>query len=249
MLRWLNTLPYVLGKPLKTILKTPRARSASKISANTFDTIVEATTELMQIILKCTDYWKHCRGQRYAVIQDQAIFMLQADLLDCVNDWKEKLRGSSRSLQFLASVTREFDMHMVTCAGNVVEAFISTSLHAPESLWDGYKDMFEDIILAAERALEAPGMNAPSQRSSRFYFGIGPVALLQLVAWKCRWPHIRRRPIQLLRSAKRREAIFDSENVANLFTKLQEIEESALNLPEGSIPKEGQLPPEEARVH
>ncbi|TID16892.1 hypothetical protein E2P81_ATG09449 [Venturia nashicola] len=249
MLRWLNTLPFILGTPLKTISKTPASTPESKNPVNPFSTIVEATAELMSIVFRCADYWKQCRGQRYAFIQDQAVLLHQTELLGCVNEWKEKLQSSIRSLQFLASITREHDIQLVACSGNVVEAFISTSLHAAESVWDGYRDMFEEILLAAERSCEAPSIIAPTQRSSRFCFGIGTVPLLQLVAWKCRWPHIRRRAIQILRSAKRRETVFDSENMANLFTKLQEIEESALNLPEGEIPKEGQLPPEEARVH
>lgn len=249
MLRWLNTLPFILGTPFKTISWTPATTLDPKSSGNPFGTIAGATADLMQIVFKCMDYLKRCRGVRYAVTQDETVLMLQADLLDSVDAWKEKLRSSSRSLQFMASVTREYNLQMLTCAGNVVEARVFTSLHGPESVWDRYRDLFEDIILAAERALEAPGIIAPPERSSRFCFGIGPVTLLQLVAWKCRWPHIRRRAIQTLRSAKRRETVFDSENVANLFTKLQEIEESALNLPEGEIPKEEQLPPEEARVH
>ncbi|QDS68521.1 hypothetical protein FKW77_010888 [Venturia effusa] len=249
MLRWLNTLTFILGTSFKKIPRTPATTPDTKGSDNPLGTIAGATAELMQIIMNSKDYWKRCRGQRYAVVQDPAVLLLRANLLDSVDIWKERLRISSRSLHFLASVTRLFDVQLVACAGNVVEACIVTALHSSESVWDGYRDMFEEIIVSAERTLEAPGIIAPPQRSSRFCFGIGPVPLLQLVAWKCRWPHIRRRAIQILKSAKRRETVFDSENVANLFTKLQEIEESALNLPEGVIPEEGQLPPEESRVH
>jgi hypothetical protein len=244
MLRWLNTIPYVLGNPSKAI--TPAGVPQNDV--NSFDSITGATTELMQIVFKCTDFWKKSRGLRYAVIQDEAILIDQTELLDSLVVWKCTLKSSAQRLDFFSSVTREHDIQLVTCAASVVEACLTTCLLPTESSWDGYQELFETIILAARRELEAPGITT-TQRSSRFCFGVGPVPLLQLVAWKCRWPNTRRRAIQLLRSAKRRETIFDSENAANLFTKLMEIEESTFNIPEGEIPEEGQLPPEEARIH
>jgi hypothetical protein len=244
MLRWLNTIPYLLGKPWA---KFPLVRDPQH-DASAFDSINGATSELIEIVVKCTDFWKSCRGLRYLVIRDEATRQNQAHLLDLLLAWKCKLKYSATRLEFLSSVHREHDIQMVACAVSVVEACVITCLLPGESSWDGYQDLFEEILIAAGRALQAPGETV-TPRPNRFCFGIGPIPLLQLVAWKCRWPNTRRRAIHLLRSAKRRETIFDSENVANLFTKLMEIEESALDIPDGEVPKEDQLPPEEARVH
>jgi hypothetical protein len=246
MLRWLNTIPYILGTPSKTISPTPVNTPQNNV--NSFDSITGATADLMQIVFQSTEFWRMCRRLRYAPVQDDWTLYEQIQLLESLDAWNRKLKTSARRLDFLSSVTREHDVQLLTCAASVIEACIRTCLMPAESSWDSYQDLFEDIILAASRSLEAPELTTP-QRSSRFCFGLGPVPLLQLVAWKCRWPHIRRRAMNLLRSAKRRETIFDSENVANLFTKLMEIEESSLNLPEGEVPGENQLPHEEARVH
>lgn len=129
-----------------------------------------------------------------------------------------------------------------------VRVWLEASLSTDEMIWDKYNDKFEEMVQLAEPVIY-DSLRFPDESSKAFSFELGIIPTLQFVAWKCRWPKIRRKALQLLRIAPKRECVFDSSYVYALYEKVRELEESALNLSPGEVPADDQLPPEHARVH
>ncbi|KAK4123060.1 hypothetical protein N657DRAFT_574109 [Parathielavia appendiculata] len=116
-----------------------------------------------------------------------------------------------------------------------------------ESAWDSHRAGFEDIVARAEALLS--DRNSSREAAQGFSVELGLTCPLHMVAWKCRWPHIRRRGLALVRRLPKRDFIFDSEHYHAVFSRIMAIEEAHLDLPPGTSPEEDTLPPEHVRVH
>lgn len=125
---------------------------------------------------------------------------------------------------------------------------LSVSLAANEMEWDAYKSDFEEIIQLVE-SLMSNSEQFPDEASKTFSFEIGLISPFHAVAWKCRWPHLRRKGLALLLKTPRRECLFDAELYYAIFSRIMAIEEAHLRLPLGNVPEEQTLPPEHLRVH
>ncbi|KAK4106028.1 hypothetical protein N658DRAFT_415173 [Parathielavia hyrcaniae] len=127
---------------------------------------------------------------------------------------------------------------------------IGTSLYFPdgESAWDSHRAGFEDIVDRAEALLSSDGESG-TERAQGFSVELGLTCPLHMVAWKCRWPRIRRRGLELVRRLPKRDFIFDSEHYHAVFSRIMAIEEGHLGLAPGTLPEENMLPPEHGRVH
>lgn len=120
-----------------------------------------------------------------------------------------------------------------------------------ETAWDAYRSNFEEILRLSE-SLISDTDRFPDELSKTLSLDLGLIFPLHAVAWKCRWPRLRRRGLDLLLRSPKREWLLDAERYHALFTRVMEIEESALPVPfiETAEPKEEAfLPPEHARIH
>ncbi|RAK99650.1 Zn(II)2Cys6 transcription factor domain-containing protein [Aspergillus ibericus CBS 121593] len=119
---------------------------------------------------------------------------------------------------------------------------------ATECGWDNLHAAFEDIIEICERLL-ADSEHYPDKISRTLNLDCQMLYPLQAVVWKCRWPHIRRRGLDLLRRIPKQELVFSAPNYHTVCSRIMEIEESVFNLPPGTLPNEDMLPPDHVRVY
>jgi hypothetical protein len=129
-------------------------------------------------------------------------------------------------------------MKIGVCAG------IST-----EDKWDAHLSDFEEVIRITESLI--PSGNAATDLKGippAFSFETSLIDPLTIVAFKCRWPHVRRKALDLLLRVPRREYFFDAVHTHIVLSRIMDIEEASLNLPPDVIPPENALPPASARV-
>ncbi|BCR95142.1 Zn(II)2Cys6 transcription factor domain-containing protein [Aspergillus luchuensis] len=111
---------------------------------------------------------------------------------------------------------------------------------ANESGWDDFRAVYEDIVSIAERLL-SDSDHYPDDVSKTISLDVQLLYPLQAVAWKCRWPDLRRRALGLLQRIPKQELIFYTPNYHAVCTRIMELEE-------GAIYKE-MLPPDHARIY
>ncbi|KAH6883833.1 hypothetical protein B0T10DRAFT_136667 [Thelonectria olida] len=117
---------------------------------------------------------------------------------------------------------------------------------ADETAWDSHTRAFEEIIRLVESLIVR---HEDLQGSPRFHFEMGVISPLHLVAWKCRWPHLRRKGLALLLSSSRRECLYDAKLYHAVFSRIMAIEEAHFNQQLTEKPDHYDLPPEQARIH
>ncbi|KAG2412776.1 hypothetical protein HFD88_010333 [Aspergillus terreus] len=125
---------------------------------------------------------------------------------------------------------------------------IRSYLLETESEWDAYRNEYEEIIQLIE-ALLSDTDHYPDELSKTLSLDSGLIFPLHGAAWKCRWPCLRRKGLELLLKIPRREWLLDAEQYHDIFYRIMEIEEAHLHEGAGNIPDENILPPEHARIH
>jgi len=139
-------------------------------------------------------------------------------------------------------------INLLLAAFKAVRMWIESFLYPNETVWDAYKGEYEEILQLVASALD-DSMRFPDPMSKLFAFEMPMIPILHFVAIKCRWPHIRRRAIDFLRTCPQRECMFTSRYSLILAEKVMEIEESSLNYGTGHIPPEDMLPSESSRIY
>lgn len=114
--------------------------------------------------------------------------------------------------------------------------------------WDKYLDDFEDVLRVCEAILSdceelmdyfTQMINLDSGLMYAFHFG----------AWKCRWPKIRQRCLDLILRIPKREWDFEAKHYYQIFARIKEKEEESITSLKNSRTKENCLPPEHVRIH
>jgi hypothetical protein len=129
-----------------------------------------------------------------------------------------------------------------------IRLWLRACLSPYETVWDQFRPQYEDIIQRVESIVN-DGNRFPDKQSKEFSFELGILPVLQFVTGKCRFPLLRRRALQVILAAPKRECIFDSSYLHALYERVMHLEEASLGLLEGQIPSDHQLPPESARIH
>jgi hypothetical protein len=117
-----------------------------------------------------------------------------------------------------------------------------------ECEWDAYRTEYEELNQLIESLFIEKGPIS-GDASSMFALTLVILPALHAVAWKCRWPILRRRGLDLCARMPRREWIYESRHYHSIFSRIMEIEEAHLNLPPGGLPEENWVPPEDKRIH
>ncbi|KAE9985584.1 hypothetical protein EG327_004628 [Venturia inaequalis] len=134
--------------------------------------------------------------------------------------------------------------NLIQAISITLSLWLAASLSPNESTWDQYKDDYEEIVTLSQTLVPEV-----VDHSKHFSFEMGIIAPLHFVAWKCRWPHIRRKALALLKASPRRECLFESHDSCAVFTRVMLVEEEYLGLSPHEVPPEDELPPEHLRVH
>jgi hypothetical protein len=151
----------------------------------------------------------------------------------CQGRWTDEEKNGMDSLRLVW-----LPMKIGVCAG------VGT-----EDKWDAHQSDFEEVIRITESLI--PTGNATNDLKGippAFSFETSLIDPLNIVAFKCRWPHVRRKALDLLLRVPRREYFFDAVHTHTVLSRIMEIEEASLNLPPDIIPPENALPPASARI-
>jgi hypothetical protein len=127
--------------------------------------------------------------------------------------------------------------------------FLSACTNLHQTSFDKHADDFAAILDHVQVVLRHAA--SPETEERLFTYDIAIVTPpLMLVATKCREPILRRRALQLLRQAPRRDALWSSVAAPSVVEKVIAIEEGEEHFSEYPNPSLAQsLPPENRRIH
>ena len=170
--------------------------------------------------------------RKYMALHDDTLQLEHKQLLQNIRKWLEDF---SPLMQNLEPSWQGSSIEIVLANYKCIETWLESFLIPYETVWDQYKDRYEDILNHCARSIE-DSVRFPDKLSKSFSFELGIIPALQFVTWKCRWPHVRRRALNLLQQAPKRECVFDSRYSFLLQERIINIEEESLELEEGAIP-------------
>jgi hypothetical protein len=139
--------------------------------------------------------------------------------------------------------------------------WVACSLEPYECAYDQYRDQFQTIVDLCDEIVAAYFVGEDINSRKIHVSNLSIIPPLHLTAWKCRFPSIRRKAIQILGSKHWREGMFDSHHSARCFEIATRLEESGIEADAGPCfdPSGVQsltwdqddelLPPEWARIH
>ncbi|KAK5693111.1 hypothetical protein LTR97_010587 [Elasticomyces elasticus] len=167
-----------------------------------------------------------------------------------LNEWYESFQWASMSAQD----TERGAVSSLLMYYHVSIIWLTTRLNTQQLAFDDYTHHFEQILYHGASYIDS----LDSQRLV-FTFEVGAVPPLYFAATKCRIPSVRRKALQLLSIAPRKECMWGATSTAQLAARLIAIEEEGLNLPapawdgsniaNASVVSDDILPPEHSRVH
>ncbi|KAK5125987.1 hypothetical protein LTR85_011342 [Meristemomyces frigidus] len=107
---------------------------------------------------------------------------------------------------------------------HVASVWLTTRLASQESVFDDYTHHFQQVVHHAEIYVTAKA--APV-----FTFEVGAVAPLYFVATKCRVPSLRRKALEVMARAPRKECMWGATSTAQISARIIAVEEEGLGLP------------------
>lgn len=238
----------IFGRPTFSVayLSADSVR-ATESTKRPFRSIQDAISSFLDLIDPAIKLIQTNVQSKYVGIEPEAVAE-QTRLLGLMDDWQLSFEHlmHNESTRATRQSTNGYNV-MLACTMSV-RVWLEACLSPQETVWDNYKKEFEEMVQLAE-PVTYDDLRFPDEFSKSFSFELGIIPPLQFVAWKCRWPKIRRKALQLLRNAPRRECVFDSSYSYALYERVRILEESALKLGQGEEPGDDQVPPEDARIH
>jgi hypothetical protein len=216
--------------------------------ASSFDTIEEAFMSYFVVLEKACRYvQQHSMTRHNGPAMETAT--LGKSLIAELEAWKHKVDQFALRDRHTWSLSTQRG-HKVIHASHLVLTIWLESIMAPpqETEWDKHHKKYQEIIQLLDSVIER-SYDTSSALSKKFAFECGTLAMLQFVAWRCRWPGIRRKALSLLKTAHRREVFFDSAAIYTLYEQVMKLEEVVSIFGAAGIQNLVQLPPEDARIH
>ncbi|QDS77041.1 hypothetical protein FKW77_006695 [Venturia effusa] len=248
MFAWLNMATAIFGRPTFSVASlSADGGRATGSTRRPFRSIHDAISSFLDLIDPAIKLIQANARSKYVGIEPEAVAE-QSRLLGLMDDWHlnfEHLMHNERAVKPGQSMN---GYNVILSSTMSVRVWLEACLSPDETIWDKYKSQFEEMVQLAEPII-CDNLRFPDESSKSFSFELGIIPTLQFVAWKCRWPKIRRRALHLLRNAPKRECFFDSSYAYALYERVRILEESALDLSIGQESAKDQLPPEYARIH
>jgi hypothetical protein len=116
-----------------------------------------------------------------------------------------------------------------------------------ECSWDNARSEYEEMLSIAD-ALISDHSRFPDDGFRLLSLDFGMLFCFHLLAWKCRWPSLRRWGLSLLRKVPKREWLLDAKHYHTIFSRILEIEEAHLGASLDEILQKDLVPPEYARI-
>jgi hypothetical protein len=136
----------------------------------------------------------------------------------------------------------------------VISVWLSLSLSADEYETDLYTADFENIIILGEELTSKAGATSSQPQPEMFSFEMQIIAPLYYAAMKCRIPSMRRRAINLLSLAPRREGLWNAHIAMKIAERIMHLEEKDLQNTGKLCSNPGSIddmlvPAEHSRIH
>jgi hypothetical protein len=241
-------LASLFGRPSLGIYSNSVQEVGSPFPAK-YASISKAKIDLFDLFNAIQYFIESVGGARYSLDVGMDEMVEKYRLASRLEAWKEAFeacveteqgRGLSASNNQAANVLR---------AGFLgVKIRLAASLEPDEMAWDEYRSEFEEIVLLSEKILISAA-DSSDKPAVHFSFEPGIISPLHVVAWRCRWPTIRRKALSFLYLHPRREGLHDSRRSFNVLERILLVEELSLCMPPGQEPAWDDLPPEYARIH
>lgn len=117
-----------------------------------------------------------------------------------------------------------------------------------ECSWDSARAEYEEMLSIAD-SLISDHSRFPNDGFRLLSLDFGMLFCFHLLAWKCRWPSLRRWALSLLRKVPKREWLLDAKHYHAIFSRIMEIEEVQLGASAEEITQRDLVPPEHARIY
>ncbi|KAJ5802707.1 uncharacterized protein N7503_005157 [Penicillium pulvis] len=143
-----------------------------------------------------------------------------------LNTWRDRLDELLERMQAAGKPAKEDALNLLLVHYKVVYIWIRVCTAAGEMATDSYHADFEELVRYAEQVVKpGVGMATPQMLS----FDIQILGPLYYTALKCRHPATRRRALELLQLAPRREGLWNAHHAYVTAKRVIELEERHLN--------------------
>lgn len=214
-----------------------------------FETLREARVALVDLVTASAAFFQSLDVQ---VNADQTpspgILAPSEDLRISFDLWKTNFQDLLQRCESTWSTEEKAAANVIRIMQYGSEVGLAAYVVPNECEWDTRRKEYEEILRVSE-ALVADSADNADGLSKEFNLEVGLIYPMHAVAWKCRYPRIRRRALDLLLRSSRREWLLDSRQYHAIFTRIMAIEEECLGLAPDAVPDDSVLPPEHARVH
>ena len=231
----------------RLILNEPEC-GAPKLS-DRFETLREARVGLVDLVTACAGFFQSLDAQ---VGGDQtpsrSVLAPSEDLRIAFDKWKASFQDLLQRCEPTWSSEEKAAANVIRIMQYGSEVGLAAYLMSSECEWDSRREDFEEILRVTE-ALIADSSSNPTELSMGLTLESGLIYPMHALAWKCRYPSIRRRALDLLLRSPRREWLLDAQQYHSIFSRIMVIEEESLGLQSGTTPDDNMLPPDHVRVH
>ncbi|CEO60880.1 hypothetical protein PMG11_05365 [Penicillium brasilianum] len=242
-----NAIEGAGGPPSKFLLN-PIDDNGALLLATRFETLAEARIGLVDMI---TDATCVCNGLDDGPIQRPLADIDAVAVSHSVRQNLERWQLKVDDLVHRQKCTWDSKEQQIADALSIVRLSTTFGIRAYEAKseceWDMHRAEYEDLIRLAD-ALVSDRVRFPDELSRTFSLDFGFIFPLHAVAWKCRWPRLRRQGLDLLLRTTRREWLFEARHYHAIFSRIMEIEEAGCGLLPGVRPDDDWLPPEDVRI-
>ncbi|KAL2803124.1 hypothetical protein BJX63DRAFT_412961 [Aspergillus granulosus] len=204
-----------------------------------FETLQEARVGLVDLVTASAELFQKLDGNvedMTSPTYDQ--LAASAGLRRSFDCWKSNFQDLLRRREGSWSTEQKAAANVIRIMHLGSEMGLAAYLVSSECDWDGYKADYEEIIRIAELLVSGNGY------SRALSLDLGLIYPFHAVAWKCRYPDLRRKGLDLLLRIPRQEWLLDSRHYHAIFTRILAMEENYA----GAHGGDG-LPPESIRVH
>lgn len=244
-----NALGYSQGHHTDIFLN-PISEQGELMFADRFENIIEARVALLDMIACANSHFYRFNNFRtHGPLDDPHSATVFKNIIKNLDRWQYLL--DDLVIRRKTSWARK-DQHSADAIRiiRISMSFGVTSFLADnECAWDSLRTEYEEAIELAERLVTDRDRYASDGNSRTLSLDCGMIFSFHALAWKCRWPHLRRRALDVFRRIPKREWLLDMGHYHRIFSRIMELEENHLNLPPGAVPREDWLPPENVRIH
>jgi hypothetical protein len=200
--------------------------------------LLDARNQLFEVSDACMRFILSVQPRVEAFELDIEDFVEQVKLQTRLDGWRNQLKELIERMRASGKPAKQHSIHLLLLHYKVIYIWIRVCSSAGEMAPDSYHADFEEIAYHAERiASTDDGFSAPDLLS----FDFSTMGPLYYAALKCRYPTTRRRALEMLRFAPRRDGLWNSHHAYATAKRIIEVEESHLD--------ERGLPLESSRVH